>query len=59
MKSIVYGITIPKNAENYEDAINFVKLLLSNEGRKIFEELGQPFLQKPMYFGNIPKDLIV
>jgi len=59
MKSIVYGITIPKNAKNYKDAIKFVKLLLSDEGRKIFEELGQPFLEKPMYFGNVPKDLII
>jgi len=58
MKSIVYGITIPKNAENYKDAMKFIKLLLSDEGRKIFEELGQPFLEKPMYFGNVPKDLI-
>ncbi|WP_269848745.1 tungstate ABC transporter substrate-binding protein WtpA [Methanosarcina horonobensis] len=39
---IVYGVTIPKNAENPELATEFVKLLLEEPGRQIFIENGQP-----------------
>ncbi|MCQ1534658.1 tungstate ABC transporter substrate-binding protein WtpA [Methanosarcina sp. KYL-1] len=39
---IVYGITIPKNAENPELAVEFVKLLLEEPGQQIFIENGQP-----------------
>ena len=48
MKSIVYGITVLDNAPHYEDAIEFVKFLLSDTGRIIFEENGQEFLEKPL-----------
>jgi molybdate/tungstate transport system substrate-binding protein len=41
-KPIVYGITIPKNAEHKEYAEKFVELIISEEGQKILEELGQP-----------------
>ncbi len=41
-KPIIYGITIPKNAEHKEYAEKFVELILSEKGRKILEELGQP-----------------
>lgn len=40
-KPIIYGITIPKNAENRELAEEFVKLVISEEGQKILRELGQ------------------
>ncbi|MHA1860337.1 MAG: tungstate ABC transporter substrate-binding protein WtpA [Candidatus Asgardarchaeia archaeon] len=39
---ILYGFTIPKNAPNYELALEFVCLILSDKGRQIFDELGQP-----------------
>ncbi len=39
---IVYGITIPKNAENPELAAEFVKLLLEEPGQQIFIKNGQP-----------------
>jgi len=39
---IVYGITIPTNAENPELATEFVKLLLEEPGQQIFIENGQP-----------------
>ncbi len=39
---IVYGVTIPKNAENPELAAEFVKLLLEEPGQQIFIKNGQP-----------------
>jgi len=39
---IVYGITIPNNAENPDLATEFVKLLLEEPGQQIFIENGQP-----------------
>ncbi|MCD6538466.1 tungstate ABC transporter substrate-binding protein WtpA [Candidatus Bathyarchaeota archaeon] len=38
---ILYGVTIPKNAENIDDAIVFIKFMLSEDGRRIIEECGQ------------------
>jgi len=40
-KPIIYGITIPLNAENKDDTIDFLILLLNETGQKIFEENGQ------------------
>lgn len=40
-KPIVYGLTIPKNAENRELAIEFVALLISEDGQKILKQSGQ------------------
>ncbi len=54
---IVYGVTIPSTAENKEYAVKFVQLLLSDTGKKIFEGLGQPFLEKPLYIGEVPAEL--
>ncbi len=58
MKSIVYGVTIPKNAPHPEAALKFVELLLSDTGRKIFEDNGQPFLEHPIGYGNLPEGLL-
>ena len=44
-KPIVYGITIPKNAVNKKAAIQFLKMLLSEEGRKIIEKDGMVAIQ--------------
>ena len=57
MESIVYGITIPLNVEHKDLALKFVELLLSDTGRNVFEELGQPFLDTPLGYGNIPEEL--
>ncbi len=57
MSSIVYGITILDNTANKELAIKFIKLILSDEGRKIFKSLGQAELSKIIYNGNIPPEL--
>lgn len=38
---ILYGVTIPKNAEHATDAKNFIKFLLSEDGRNIIKECGQ------------------
>lgn len=39
---IVYAVTIPKNAPNANLAIDFIKFMLSEEGRSIMNEWGQP-----------------
>jgi molybdate/tungstate transport system substrate-binding protein len=39
---IMYAVTIPKNAENKDLAIDFVELMLSEKGRNILNECGQP-----------------
>ncbi|NPA44122.1 MAG: tungstate ABC transporter substrate-binding protein WtpA [Chlorobi bacterium] len=42
---MVYGITIPKNAPNYNLAVKFVQFILEKDkGMKIMEEKGQPSL---------------
>jgi len=38
---ILYGVTIPSNAEHPSDAIEFIKFMLSEDGRNIIEECGQ------------------
>ena len=57
MRSIVYGVTVPRNAPHSREAIEFVKFLLGGEGRRIFQSLGQPFLPRPLGYGNIPEEL--
>ncbi|MCP4553458.1 MAG: tungstate ABC transporter substrate-binding protein WtpA [Bacteroidetes bacterium] len=56
---MIYGITIPKNAPNNENAIKFVDFILSDEGMKIMEKNGQPSLipLKSDSFKNIPESL--
>ncbi len=38
---ILYGVTIPSNAKHPSDAIEFIKFMLSEDGRNIIEECGQ------------------
>ncbi|HDP69282.1 MAG TPA: extracellular solute-binding protein, partial [Actinobacteria bacterium] len=47
-KFIVYGVTIPKNSENPEVAMAFVKMLLSEKGQKIMDDSGQPPYDPPL-----------
>ncbi len=44
-KPIVYGITIPKNAEHREYAIKFLEFLLGEDGKNILSKNGQTPLQ--------------
>lgn len=57
-KPIVYGITVPNNAEHRDLAIEFVKLVLSEDGQKIFDELGQPPIGPAIGSGNVPQELM-
>ena len=52
-KPIVYGITIPKNAQNSSLARSFVAFVLSEEGRKTLEECGQPPIVPAVGEGNV------
>jgi len=58
-KAIVYGITILKDAENKELAVEFVTLLLSLEGRDAMVESGQPSVEPPLcdHPENLPEEL--
>ena len=56
-KSIIYGLTIPKCAENRDLAIKFINLLLSDVGREIFEKNGQSFLDRFIVYGNVPREI--
>jgi len=41
-KPIVYGVTIPKNAEQRELAEQFVEYMINEDGQNTFSDLGQP-----------------
>ena len=56
-KSIIYGLTIPKCAENRDLAIKFINLLLSDVGREIFEKNGQSFLDRFIVYGNVSRGI--
>ncbi len=56
-KPIVYGVTVLKNAPHRQLALEFLKFWLSSEGRKIFEQNYQDFLNPPIAFGNIPAEI--
>lgn len=41
-EAMIYSLTIPKNAENFDDAVLFLDYMLDkNEGRRIIRSLGQ------------------
>ncbi len=52
--SIVYALTIPKDAPNYKLAVKFIKFLLSKKGDKIMEKNGQPLI-RPVIANDISK----
>jgi len=38
---ILYGVTIPSNAKHSNDAIEFIKFMLNEDGKNIIDECGQ------------------
>lgn len=57
MAPIVYGLTVPTTAKHSEEALSLVKYILENGGT-VFNNLGQPFLNKPVGSGAIPEGLM-
>uniref|UniRef100_D7DV05 Extracellular solute-binding protein family 1 n=1 Tax=Methanococcus voltae (strain ATCC BAA-1334 / A3) TaxID=456320 RepID=D7DV05_METV3 len=51
---IVYGVTVPTNAENKAAGVAFVKFILENP--QIFENAGQPVIKPAIGNGNVPAD---
>ena len=56
-KPIVYGITVPKNAENPDKGLEFVKFVIGDAGQKIFADMGQPPIVPPEGSGDVPEEL--
>ncbi len=56
-KPVVYGITVPTNAENPELGLEFVKFVIGDAGQKIFADMGQPPIVPPEGSGNLPDEL--
>ncbi|MBN1620043.1 tungstate ABC transporter substrate-binding protein WtpA [candidate division WOR-3 bacterium] len=56
---VVYGITIVEGGEGMDLAIEFIQLILSEKGRQLMEESGQPFLLPFVcdHPENLPKDI--
>ena len=57
---MIYGITIPKNAKNFELAVQFVAFVIGPPGRKIMQRNGQPPILPPRATGKadlLPPDL--
>ena len=50
---MVYGVTIPTNARNKKMAEKFVAFVLSEEGRKIMEDNGQPAIVPAKITGKV------
>ncbi len=51
------AVTLPGTAENKAAGIGFVKLLLSEEGRRIFQRTGQPPIVPPIREGAVPFEI--
>ena len=56
---IVYGITIPKNAENPELGLEFVQFVIGDAGQKIFADMGQPPIVPAEGSGVLPAELVL
>jgi PGF-CTERM protein len=56
-KPIVYGITVPKNAENPERGLEFVQFVIGDAGQKIFADMGQPPIVPAEGSGVLPAEL--
>ncbi len=56
-KPIVYGITVLRNAPHKKLALEFLRYLLGENGKKTFKENYQDFLNPPIAFGNVPEEI--
>ena len=56
-KPIVYGMTVPTNAENPDMGLEFVKFVIGESGQKIFADMGQPPIVPPEGSGDVPEEL--
>ncbi len=56
-KPIVYGVTVPKNAENPKLGLEFVEFVIGDAGNTIFEDNGQPPIVPPIGSGAVPEEL--
>lgn len=54
---IVYGVTVPKNAEHADIGLAFVKMLIGEAGQEIFERAGQPPIVPAGGCGSVPAGL--
>ncbi|KUG19587.1 tungstate abc transporter, periplasmic substrate-binding protein wtpa [hydrocarbon metagenome] len=54
---IVYGATVPKNAENPEAGLEFVKMLIGETGQSVMDAQGQPPIIPAGGVGNVPAAL--
>ncbi len=53
---IAYGLTVTKVARNREQALKFVRFILT-KGLDVFEESGQPPVKPPLAYGNVPSEI--
>jgi len=49
---MIYGLTIPFNSLNKENAVKFINYILSKEGKAIMKRSGQPVLIQPIVDTN-------
>jgi len=56
-KPIVYGVTVLKDAPHRELALEFLRFMLGERGREIFQKNHQDFLNPPIAFGNVPDQI--
>jgi molybdate/tungstate transport system substrate-binding protein len=54
---IVYGVTVPKNAENPEIGLAFIEMLIGETGQGIMEAQGQPPIVPAGGYGSVPEML--
>lgn len=54
---IVYGATVPKNAENPDAGLAFIQMLIGAEGQAIMDGQGQPPVVPAGGYGNVPAAL--
>ncbi|MEA2031993.1 MAG: tungstate ABC transporter substrate-binding protein WtpA [Euryarchaeota archaeon] len=55
--TIIYGITVPTNAENPELGLEFVKFVIGESGQQIFAGMGQTPFVPALGSGNVPEEL--
>lgn len=54
---IVYGVTVPKNAEHPDYGLHFIEMLIGDEGQAILTADGQPPIAPAGGFGDVPAEL--